>query len=120
MPVGEPTIGGAGVVSSQDLGCEQKEFSQSPLLQCPGDRVSALAFAEGVTLHVRVRDIVATAGATRFQGHHRIRLITAELIEREPDLKGTEVDLFQNDAFGPDTEDLGRPVDLDFIELVLD
>ncbi|WP_437192474.1 hypothetical protein [Planctomicrobium sp. SH527] len=120
MPIGEPAIGGAGVVSPEDLGHEEKEFSQTPLFQCPGDRVAALAFAEGVALHVRVRDVVAASRATRIESNDLIRLITAESTQRKPDFERAEVNLFQNDAFRPDVENLGRPVEFNMIEFVLD
>ena len=118
MPVGKPTISRAGVVSPQDLCHEEKEFSQTPLFQGPGDRVPALAFAEGVTLHMRVRHIIATTGATRIESDHGVRLVAAELIQREPDFERAEVDFFENDPFRPDAESFGEPVHFDVIELV--
>ena len=120
MPVGEAAIGGAGVVGAEDLRHEEKEFPQPSLFQSPGNGVSTFTFAERVALHMRVRHIIATAGTTRIESNHLIGLITAELIQRESNLERAEVDLFQDNPFGPDTENFGEPVDLDFIELVLD
>lgn len=120
MPIGEPAIRRTGVVGPEDLGHEEKKFSQPPLFQRAGDRVSALAFTESLALHVRMRHIVATTGAIRFQGNDVIRLMTAELVQSESNFERAEVDFFQNDPFGPDAEDFGEPVDLDFVEFVLD
>jgi len=69
---------------------------------------------------MRVRHIVTTAGATWIESDHRIRLMTTELIQRKPNFERAEVNLFQNDAFRPDVENLGRPVEFNLIEFVLD
>jgi len=119
MPFGKPTVCRSRVVSPEDLGHEEKELSQSPLFQCPGNGVSTISFTEGLALHVRVRHIIATAGATRIESDHLIGLITAELIQRESDLEGAEVDLFQNDPFRSDAENLREPVDFDLIKFIL-
>jgi len=104
MPVGKPTVCRSRVVSPEDLGHEEKEFSQSSLFQRPGKRVPALAFAERIALHVWVCHIVATARATWIESNHLIGLITAELIQSESNFERAEVDLFQNEPFRPDAE----------------
>jgi len=81
VPVRQPAVRGSRVVSAEDLHHEQKELSQPTLLQRPGDRMSPFSFAEGVALHMRVRDIIATAGATRIESNDLIGLVTAELIQ---------------------------------------
>ena len=120
MPVGKPTVCRSRVVSPENLGHEEKELSQTSLFQCPGNGVSTLAFTEGLALHMRVRHIIATAGATRIESGHLIGLMTTELIQRKPDFKRSEVDPFQNDPFRPDAEDLRKPVDVDLIKFILD
>ncbi len=118
MPVGELAIGRAGVVSPEDLGHEQEELPEPPLLQGPGNGVSPFSFTEGLTLHMRVRDVLAAAGATRIEGDDLIGLGTAELIQREANLEGAEIDSFQDNAFGADTERLGEPVDVDPVKFL--
>ena len=119
MPVGKPTVCRSRVVSPENLGHEEKELSQTSLLQCPGNGVSTISFTERVALHVRVRHIIATAGATRIESDDLIRLVAAELIQRESDFERSEVDFFQGNAFGANTEDFGRPVDVDLIKFIL-
>ena len=119
IPVGKPTVRRSRVVSPENLGHEQEELSQTSLFQCPGNGVSTISFTERIALHMRVRHIIATAWATRIESDHLIGLVTTELIQRESDLEGTEVDLFQNDPFRPDAENLREPVNVDLIKFIL-
>ena len=104
MPVRESAISRAGVVSPQDLGHEEKKFSQSTLFQCLGNGMSPFAFAKRVALHMGMRDVIAIARATGIKSDHGVRLVAAELIQREPDFERAEVDFFENDPFRPDAE----------------
>jgi len=119
MPVGKPTVRRSRVVSPENLSHEQEELSQPSLFQCPGNGVSTISFTERLALHMRVRHIIATACATRIESDHLIGLMTTELIQRESDLEGAEVDLFEDDPFRSDAEDFCEPVDVDLIKFIL-
>lgn len=119
-PLGERDIGGAGVVGPQDLPHQQAKFPQPPLLQRAGEHRLAVPFAELFLLDVRMRDSRLRGGGTGVERPDLIGRRTAELIQVEPDLERTQVDVFEHDPFGGDRQRPFPPVQFNVFKLLVE
>jgi len=81
--------------------------------------MSAIPFAEDIVLDMGMGDVVIAPRLARIERDDRVRLVAAKLVERESDFERAEINAFQDNPFGSNSENFGRPVDVDLIELVL-
>ena len=118
MPFVERAVGGARVVSSQDLAHENEELADQAVGQGGRDHLLAVAFTERLATHMRVR--VARGTLIRGDRGHCVGRTLCQAVEIELDLERAQVEVFEDDPLGSDCKSPMAEIDREILELVLE
>ena len=117
VPFVERAVGGARVVSSQDLAHENEELADQAVGQGGRDHLLAVAFTERLATDMRMR--VARGTLIRIDCRHGVGRTLCEAVEFELDLERAQVKVFEDDPLSSDCESSLTKIDRDILELVL-
>lgn len=122
MPVRQWYIGAVRVVGRQDAADHGEEIHQSPCFDRCLDGRCAVAFADHIVAHVRMRYGVVSCRRVRIDGRHIVRHLLIQLaqtvqIQRNP--KPPQIDVLQGNRFRDYAQGIFLAVEFDVIELLL-
>jgi hypothetical protein len=119
IPAVEFHVSAAPAVGVEHLGHEREEVIEPAIGQGAGNRRPSVAFTEAFILDMRMRDLFIEGGRVRIERHHAIGLLGgADLAPVQPDIKASEIDVFQNDCVGRNCKLMVLKIDLKLIEFL--
>ena len=117
VPFVERAVGGARVVSSQDLAHENEELADQAIGQGRRDRLLTVAFTKGLATDMWVW--MSRGTLIRVDSRYGVGRTLRQAVEFELDLKRAQVEVFENDSLGRDRESALTKIDPDILELSL-
>tara|TARA_R100000789_G_scaffold31018_1_gene34587 strand:+ start:447 stop:896 length:450 start_codon:yes stop_codon:yes gene_type:complete len=118
IPVLQINVSRGRVVGPQDLSCGQKEIAQTSFRECPIDGVQTITNAQVFGLDMGMSDRVITDGRFRVQSHDPKWQNLSDIGNRQPNLKSSQIGLFQNDSFCADDNLFANAIDIDCQEFL--
>ena len=98
--MGQFHIGALAVVGPQYAGDQEEEVEQPPLGKCSANGQPAIPFAQQLVQHVRMGHCRPISCRVGLQGDNTISGLVTSATQIEPDLKGSQVDPFQDHRCG--------------------